>query len=128
LKALLDTHAFIWWVLDAPQLSDACRRTLATNSNEIVVSVASSYEVVYKAAQGRLTLPDAPEKYMQERLTANRFTSLAIELAHALRAASLPRIHGDPFDRILIAQAQLEGMPILTSDAAIARYDVETIW
>lgn len=128
LRALLDAHAFIWWVLDTPELSDESRRILADGDNEIVVSVASSYEIVHKAQQGRLTLPDSPAEYVRSRITSNGFTTLAIELSHALRAGSLPRIHGDPFDRMLVAQAQVEGIPILTADPAIARYDVEVIW
>jgi PIN domain nuclease of toxin-antitoxin system len=127
-KALLDAHAFIWWVLDMPNLSETCRGIVSDGDNEIVVSVASSYEIAYKAEQGRLTLPETPEAYVRDRLTANGFASLPIELGHALRAATLPRIHGDPFDRMLVAQAQIEGLPILTADPAISRYDVETIW
>lgn len=128
MRALLDAHAFIWWVLDAPSLSDPCRDILSDGANEVFLSVASSYEIAYKAEQGRLTLPEAPATYIQSRLAANGFGSLSIELSHALRAGTLPRIHGDPFDRLLVAQAQIEDLPILTADPAIGRYDVETIW
>ena len=128
MKALLDAHAFIWWVLDAPGLSDPCRDILSDGANEVLLSVASSYEIAYKAEQGRLTLPEPPARYIQSRLAANGFGSLSIELSHALRAGTLPRIHGDPFDRLLVAQAQIEDLPILTADPAIGRYDVETIW
>jgi PIN domain nuclease of toxin-antitoxin system len=127
-RALLDAHAFIWWVLDMPNLSDRCRGIVSDGENEIVLSAASSYEIAYKAEQGRLTLPETPEAYMRDRLAANGFVSMPIELGHALRAATLPKIHGDPFDRMLVAQAQLERLPILTADPAITRYDVETIW
>ena len=128
MRALLDAHAFIWWVLDMPNLSDRCRGIVSDGENEIVLSAASSYEIAYKAEQGRLTLPETPEAYVRARLAANGFVSMPIELGHALRAATLPRIHGDPFDRMLVAQAQLESLPILTADPAISRYDVETIW
>ena len=128
MRALLDSHTFIWWVLDTPSLSDDCRAILEDGANEIYLSVASAYEIAYKAGQGRLTLPDEPAEYVKTRLAANDFASLAIELPHALRAATLPRIHGDPIDRILIAQAQLEGLALLTADPAIGQYDVETIW
>jgi PIN domain nuclease of toxin-antitoxin system len=124
----MDTHTFIWWVLDMPNLSDSCREIMANGENEVLLSVASSYEIAYKADQGRLTLPDSPEAYIRSRLAANGFGSLPIELSHALRAGVLPKIHADPFDRMLVAQAQIEGMPILTVDPAISRYDVETIW
>jgi PIN domain nuclease of toxin-antitoxin system len=127
-RALLDSHTFIWWVLDAPQLSGRCRAILSDVSNDILMSVASSYEIAYKAERGRLTLPEPPAEYLRDRLAANAFGSLAIEMPHALRAASLPAIHGDPIDRIIVAQAQIESIPILTADPAIGRYEVETIW
>jgi PIN domain nuclease of toxin-antitoxin system len=128
MRALLDTHTFLWWVLDAPRLSIECRRILEDGANEILLSAVSGYELAYKANVGRLTLPDAPEAYVRDRLEANGFGALAIDLGHALRAAGLPVIHRDPFDRLLVAQAQLEGLPIITADPAIAQYDVEVIW
>ena len=128
MRALLDAHAFIWWVLELPELSETCREVVGDGDNDIIVSAASAYEIAYQAEQGRLELPEPADAYVRGRLAANGFGSLAIELAHALRAATLPRIHGDPFDRLLVAQAQIEGIPILTADPAIGRYDVETIW
>jgi PIN domain nuclease of toxin-antitoxin system len=128
MRALLDAHVFIWWVLDRPELSKRCRDILGDGRNEIMLSAASAYEIAYKAELGRLSLPEAPGSYIESRLIANAFAPLAIELRHALRAAGLPSIHRDPFDRILVAQAQLEALPILTTDQTIARYDVETIW
>ena len=128
MKALLDAHVFIWWVLDMPRLSRECRQILLDGDNDIVVSVASAYEIVYKAEQGKLTLPEPPVAYVHSRIAANGFTTMAIELSHALRAGALPRIHGDPIDRMLVAQAQVEGLPIVTADPIIGRYDVETIW
>jgi PIN domain nuclease of toxin-antitoxin system len=127
-RALLDTHTFLWWVLDVPKLSTESRLILADGANELLFSSASAYELALKARSGKLTLPDPPEAYVPDRLVSNGFTRLPIELAHALRAGSLPWIHRDPFDRLLIAQAQIEGLPILTADPAIGRYDVETIW
>ena len=128
MRTLIDSHVFIWWVLDRPDLSDRCRDIVADPANEIIMSVASAYEIALKASRGRLTLPDAPDTYLRDRLHANAFVSLSVDLIHVLRAATLPHIHGDPIDRILIAQAQVESIPILTTDPAIARYDVETIW
>ena len=128
MRALLDTHTFLWWLLDVPKLSGECRRILEDGANEILLSAASGYELAYKAHVGRLTLPESPDEYVRTRLEANGFGALSIELSHALRAASLPAIHRDPFDRMLIAQAQLESIPIITADPAIARYDVEVIW
>jgi PIN domain nuclease of toxin-antitoxin system len=127
-RVLLDAHVFIWWVLDMPNLSGSCREILADGGNEVLFSAASGYEIAYKANQGRLALPDPPGEYVRSRLEANGFESLPVDLSHALRAATLPRIHGDPFDRMLVAQGQIEGLPILTADPVFGRYDVETIW
>jgi PIN domain nuclease of toxin-antitoxin system len=127
-KVLLDTHAFLWWLLDTPQLSDPCRRILGDPTSTVLVSAVTGYELAYKAERGRLSLPESPQSYVPSRIRANGFDPLSIDMAHAVRAANLPLIHGDPFDRILIAQAQIEGIPLLTADPAITRYDVETIW
>jgi PIN domain nuclease of toxin-antitoxin system len=127
-RAILDTHAFLWWVLDVPRLSPAARSMLADGANEFLFSTASAYELTIKAQGGRLTLPEPADTYVPSRLAANAFEAIPIELAHAVRAGMLPVIHRDPFDRMLVAQAQVEGLPILTADPAISRYDVETIW
>ena len=92
------------------------------------MSLASVWEIAIKVGVGRMDLPDAVERYIPERLRHDGFELIPIELRHAFRAGTLPRIHGDPFDRMLVAQAQVEGIPILTADPAISRYDVETIW
>jgi Uncharacterized protein conserved in bacteria len=126
-RVLIDTHVFLWWVLDAPQLSPTMREIISDAGNDVFFSAASAYELAYKAVDGRLTLPEAPNTYVADRLEANGFDTLPIDLGHALTAAVLPRIHRDPFDRLLVAQAQREGIPILTADPVIARYDVETI-
>jgi PIN domain nuclease of toxin-antitoxin system len=127
-RAILDTHAFLWWVLDVPRLSTDARSILEDGANDLLFSTASAYELTIKAQSGRLTLPEPADSYVPSRLHANAFQPIAIELAHALRAGMLPAIHRDPFDRMLVAQAQIEGLPILTADPAISRYDVETIW
>ena len=128
MKALLDTHAFIWWVLDSAELSDLGREVMADGSNEIYLSAVSAAEIAIKVRRGRLTLPESPESYVPGRLATEGFLPMPIDLGHALRLARLPDIHRDPFDRLLIAQAQVEGLPIITADPAIAQYDVETIW
>ena len=128
MRALLDTHAFLWWVLDDPKLSSECRRILDDGANEVLLSAVSAYELAYKATHGRLTLPEDPDAYVRSRIASNGLEALAIEMSHALRAAGLPLIHRDPFDRLLVGQAQLEAIPIITADPAIAQYDVEVIW
>ncbi len=128
MRALLDTHTFLWWNTDDPQLSSTVRTLIADGNNEIFLSAASAWEMAIKTARGRLSLPDAPEKFVAERLAAHQFQGLPIQISHALQGYSLPEFHRDPFDRLLIAQSQLERMPILTSDDIFARYQVEVIW
>ena len=94
----------------------------------MALSIASVWEIAIKVGGGRLILPETVERYVPDRVRHHGFEMMAIELAHAFRAGALPRLHGDPFDRMLVAQAQVEGVPILTADPAISRYDVETIW
>lgn len=128
MRVLLDTHAFLWWNLDDGRLSGTARDVIRDGRNEIFVSVASIWEVAIKAAKGKLDLPTDPATYVNDRLQRNRWSPMAIEHPHVMRAASLPMIHADPFDRVLVAQAQVEALPLITTDAALTRYDVETIW
>ena len=128
MRALLDTHTFLWWNLDAPQLSAHAREFIARGENEIYLSAASAWEIAIKAAKGRLILPESPNQYVAERMRLHRFSALPIELSHALEVFRLPPIHQDPFDRLLIVQSQLTGMPIVSGDPEIGRYQVELIW
>ncbi len=128
MKALLDTHTFLWWNLDDPQLSDTAREFISDGRNEIFLSAASVWEIAIKYGQGRLELPDKPEQYIAQRLARHRFSSLPIQLSHAAQVYRLPDIHKDPFDRLLVVQSQLEELPLLTADSQIARYDVNIIW
>lgn len=128
MRAIVDTHAFLWLFADDRRLSEPARVVLEDDANTIYLSAASAYEITVKARLGRLMLPKPPESFIAERLTLGSFRSLAISIAHATRAGTLPQIHGDPWDRLLVAQAQIEGIPIVTADKAIGGYDVETIW
>jgi PIN domain nuclease of toxin-antitoxin system len=128
MKAILDTHVFLWWNMEAPQLSEAVKYIISDGSNEIYLSAASAWEIAIKAARGKLTLPESPERYVISRLALHGFLALPIQLSHALAVYALPDHHRDPFDRLLVAQSRLEGMPILTSDPEICCYDVDTIW
>ncbi|WP_373526624.1 type II toxin-antitoxin system VapC family toxin [Nostoc sp.] len=128
MRALLDTHVFLWWVTDDPQLSSTSRSIIADSGNLLFLSVASVWEIVIKTKSGKLTLPEPVERYIPNRLALNRFESLDTQMIHTLQVAALPNIHRDPFDRILIAQSQVENLPIVTIDQKIAQYSVETIW
>lgn len=128
MKALLDTHTFLWWNMDDGRLSEIARTLISDGRNEIFFSAASAWEIALKHEKGRIQLPEAPWKYISTRLSLHQFQPLAIQISHAVHTSQLPPHHGDPFDRLLIATAQLENMPILTADEKIARYDVEVIW
>ena len=128
MKALLDTHTFLWWIADRPQLSPRAREIIADGGNEIFVSAASGWEIAIKAKLGKLDLPDDLEHFIVEQLETNAFTSLPIRLEHALHVYTLPQHHRDPFDRILVAQCQLENLPILSADPQITHDAVQVIW
>lgn len=128
MRALLDTHSYLWWVTGDPRLSDRVREVIEDGRNEVLLSVASAWELAIKSALGRLDLSEPIDELLPDSLARNGFRPLAVELPHALRVARLPPIHTDPFDRMIVAQAQVEDLPILTSDPAITRYAVDTIW
>lgn len=128
MKALLDTHTFLWWNLDAPQLSASVRDFISNGNNDIYFSAASAWEIAIKYGKNRLGLPEVPERYVANRLAQHQFVGLPIQISHAAHVHRLPSIHADPFDRLLIAQSQLEGLPLLTADSLIRQYDVQIIW
>ncbi len=129
MRVLLDTHAFLWWVGDrSAQLSARAVEVIEDPTSEVFVSAVTGMEIASKAARGRLELPAPAESYVPDRMGRHRFQALAVELSHALRAGSLPEVHRDPWDRLLIAQAQLESMPIVTADPLVGQYDVDVIW
>jgi PIN domain nuclease of toxin-antitoxin system len=119
MKLLLDTHVLLWWLADDPALSIQARRLIA-NEPEVLVSAASAWEIAIKRALGKL---EAPED-LTDAMDASGIGRLPIEFEHAVTAGGLPRHHDDPFDRMLVAQAQHEGLTLLTSDARIGRYAV----
>ena len=121
MKALLDTHAFLWWIADDPRLSSRVRKIIGDGENGLYLSAASGWEMAIKVGLGRLALPE-PERFIPEQMANNAIFPLPIRMSHALRVHSLPGHHRDPFDRMLVAQAQLEGLPILTADPRIAQY------
>lgn len=128
MRVLLDTHAFLWWISDSPELSDAARETIADGRNAPVFSAVSGWEIAVKAGLGKLDLPDSPAEFVNEQLSQNSLEVLPVHLRHALGVYGLPDHHRDPFDRLLISQAVAETLPILTADPEISRYPVETIW
>ena len=128
MRALLDTHALLWWLYDSPRLSGAAHATIADPKNEILVSAASAWEIATKHRLGKLPRAgDVPER-LPRYLRRARFRELPIGLEHALAAGRLPGPHRDPFDRMLIAQSRLEEVEVVTLDPVFAEYGVPVIW
>jgi PIN domain nuclease of toxin-antitoxin system len=125
-RVLLDTHVFLWLLTEPERLGEHLR-VVEDRRNVLLVSAVSSWEIAIKHALGRLPLPEPPARYVPERLRAIGAETLAIEHTHALAVAALPPLHGDPFDRLLVAQAGLLEVPIITADPAVAEYRVETL-
>jgi PIN domain nuclease of toxin-antitoxin system len=127
-KYLLDTAVWLWSVGPIERLSREGRELLADSSREIYFSAASAWEISIKASLGKLRLPDTPETYIPRRLADQAIQPLPVFQHHALKVYSLPWHHQDPFDRLLIAQAQSEEMTILTADRSFEKYDVAIMW
>jgi PIN domain nuclease of toxin-antitoxin system len=126
-RILLDTQCFLWMHSDPERLSRRARRLLTDVDNDLLLSAASAWEIAIKAALGKLRLPEPIPEYVTSRMAEAAVQGLAIEHAHALRVATLPGHHTDPFDRLLIAQAEIEDLAILTSDRQFSEYDVRVL-
>ena len=127
MKLLLDTHAFIWWDSDPTQLSAQALAALRDPTNEVWLSVASVWEMVIKAQLGKLTLR-LPLAEVVRQQQANGLRALPVTLAHVLAVEGLPPIHKDPFDRVLIAQASVEGAELVSADHVVRQYPVRVLW
>ena len=129
MNALLDAHVVLWWASSGgSRLSQRALEILEAGETVALIGAGVLYEIAIKARIGRLELPAAAEVYLPQLLRRHAFGVLPIDEGHAIRAAALPLIHRDPWDRLLVAQAQVENLPIITADPAIAQYDVEVIW
>lgn len=128
MRALLDTHTFLWWITDDPRLSARAREVIGDGENKIFLSAASGWEMAIKAKLGKLCLPGDPVSFIAEQIAVNGFDSLPVQMSHALFVYALPSYHRDPFDRLLVAQAKLENLCLLTADPQMARYPVEIVW
>lgn len=128
MRVLLDTHAFLWWVRDDGRLSGRARDALSDVGNELLFSVVSGWEIAIKAQLGKLRASEDVGAYLSGQLSINSMQVLPIYLSHAVRVADLPNHHRDPFDRLLVAQALVEDLPLVSVDPEISRYPVEVIW
>jgi len=120
---LLDTHVFLWWLEGSRDLSEAARQAISDPENTVYVSAACYWEIAIKQGRGQLRAPSNLIALSDE----SGFVELPINAVHALAVGDLPRLHADPFDRILIAQTQIENLTLVTRDAQVSRYEVETI-
>ena len=127
MKLLIDTHCWLWLTAAPERFSPEALKQIKAADTELFLSAASAWEIAVKYALGKLRLPDLPGKYLARYLHETRTTPLSITLEHATHVAELPQHHRDPFDRLLIAQARLERLALLTADSQIGEYDVEVI-
>ena len=128
MKALLDTHTFIWWANDDPSLSAAARNAIGDRTNEIFLSAVSTWEMAIKIAIGKLRLAVPLTSFVLSQSSQYQFRPLHITYDHTYQVEALPQHHRDPFDRLLIAQAMVEGLVLLTGDIKFAPYGVGILW
>lgn len=120
---LVDTHVLLWWFDDPAKLSDEARSVIANGKNTVFVSAVNAWEIAIKKALGKLEAPDN----LEEVIADSRFSSLPITIAHALAISQLPFHHNDPFDRLLVAQATVEGLTLITRDDVLKMYGIPFI-
>lgn len=131
MRLLLDTHAFLWFVSDDPRLSTRARELIEDPDNQRLLSAASHWEMAIKASLGKLALTDPFDVFMPRELRANGVELLPVELRHSMQVAALPfsaNNHRDPFDRLIIAQGIVEGLPIVSGDPRFNDYSVKRLW
>lgn len=128
MRVLLDTHVLLWWLIDSDRLSGRARELMTAADTELHWSAASSWELAIKTGLGRLDLPQPPRSLIPRVLRDQGIHPIDVTHAHALEVADLPLHHRDPFDRLLIAQASLEKLTILSADKIFVEYGVEAVW
>jgi PIN domain nuclease of toxin-antitoxin system len=127
-KLLLDTHTLLWWLADDPALSAPARKAISARRNTVLVSAASAWDIATKHRIGKLPGVEPVINRFHELIHADGFEVLAITHVHALRAGAYPHAHRDPFDRLLAAQAELEGAKLVSCDAALDLFPVKRLW
>lgn len=128
MKLLLDTHAFLWASAEPGKLSTKARRAITSSENELFVSAASAWEIATKFRLGKLPDVEIVVQNFPAIVLTLRASDLAITPAHALRAGGYAQAHADPFDRILVAQAEIEGLPLVSKDPALRQFGIELLW
>ena len=128
MRYLLDTHAFLWFVLDDQRISAKAKLIIEDSKNKIYFSAASAWEIAIKTELARLKIKGDFDSFIIEQLSINNFVPLSITISHSLYTKRLPQVHKDPFDRIMIAQSKLEDLPIISMDKEIRKYKVTMVW
>ncbi len=128
MRVLLDTHAFLWYVLDDARLGANAKAVISAGANEIFISPASHWETAIKVALGKYSLSVPFAEFWRNNIDVNQFAVLAIEIRHTEALVSMPHHHRDPFDRLIAAQALVEDIPLVTADATMQAYGVAVIW
>ena len=128
MRLLLDTHTFIWFVIDSPKLSNSVKYQIEDENNEKLISTASIWEIAIKQSTGKLFFGLPFRVLIEEQLNANNIALLKINLEHIEVVATLPFHHRDPFDRLIIAQAMVEKIPILSVDSVFDAYSIQRLW
>ncbi|MBL1208620.1 type II toxin-antitoxin system VapC family toxin [Geminocystis sp. GBBB08] len=128
MKLLLDTHCWLWWLVEPEKLSETAIEAITNDKNELWLSVASIWEIGIKFKGSKLNLPQPPEILIPQQMQIDGILALSITPSHALLASALPLHHKDPFDRMLIAQTQQETMTILTNDSTFNFYNIRILW
>jgi PIN domain nuclease of toxin-antitoxin system len=128
LRLLLDTHAFLWWLTDDPRLSERARDAMSDDGNPVFVSAASAWEMATKHRLGKLGEAAGAVERFAELVAADGFSHLAVNYFHALKAGRYAVEHRDPFDRMLAAQSELEGLVLVTRDPAFEAFATQTLW
>lgn len=128
MKLLLDTCTFLWLVTDAPRLSQQARSLIIDPENDVLLSSVSTWEIAVKHGLGRLPFPDDPERYVTKLRQDHAIAVLPLDEESTLYLRRLPELHRDPFDRMLVSQAIVQGMVLLTPDRDITQYPVRTLW
>ena len=128
MKYLLDTHAFLWFVSEDNRLSSKAQSIIKNSRNDIYFSAVSAWEMSIKIRLGRLSIEEELEPFIIKQLSENNFSTLSITIFHSIYTSKLPEIHKDPFDRMIVAQSQVEDMPLISKDKNINKYKVPVVW
>lgn len=128
MRLLLDTHAFLWWASNAPQLPERTRSLIGDPDAAVFVSAASAWEAAIKAGRGLLEVPADLGGLSASQLERHNFSALPVSFAHAVAVRDLPPHHKDPFDRLLVAQARVEGLTLVSADPLLTPYGVPIAW